>query len=147
MRFLASEAGRPAVDALAVIPTTAPLRQPEDIEACIQELLRTDADVVLSLRPAVRNPYYNMVVLENGYARYAIDRGQVIRRRQDAPAVYDITTVAYVLRPAFLLRARAIFDGKVRGVLVPSERALDIDSAWDLHLAELILADAARSRS
>lgn len=50
-----------------------------------------------------------------------------IYRRQDAPAVYDMATVAYAARPEFILKAGSMFDSKVKAVIIPAERTIDID--------------------
>ena len=63
-------------------------------------------------------------------------------RRQDAPIVYDMTTVAYVLRPNFILQKKNIFDGKVKSVVVPKQRAVDIDDIYDFKMAEIIFTGA-----
>jgi N-acylneuraminate cytidylyltransferase len=63
----------------------------------------------------------------------------IISRRQDAPAVFDMATVAYVARPEFILSGRSLFEGVVRAVQVPSERAIDIDTLMDFRLAEFLL--------
>ena len=63
-----------------------------------------------------------------------------IHRRQDAPLVYDMTTVAYVTRPHFVLNSDSVFDGKVKAVVIPSERALDIDTELDFMFAEYLLS-------
>jgi len=54
--------------------------------------------------------------------------------------VYDVTTVAYAARPDFVLGAKSIFDGKVKAVVVPAERALDIDTEIDFQFAEFLLS-------
>ena len=61
-------------------------------------------------------------------------------RRQDAPVVYDISTICYVARPEFVMTAGRMFDGRVRQVVVPSERALDIDTPLDFRMAELLVS-------
>ena len=53
--------------------------------------------------------------------------------------VYDITTVAYAARPEFVLNATSIFEGNVKTVEVPAERALDIDTELDFRFAEFFL--------
>ena len=129
------------IEVLVCVPPTSPLRAVEDVDACVDLLLQTDADLVCTVRPAHRNPYYNMVVLDDqGYARLAVTPSGAIHRRQDAPFMYDMTTVAYAVRPEFLLRATSIFEGKVKSVLVPDERALDIDTELDLKFAEFLLS-------
>ena len=134
----------PPPDVLVSVPATAPLRAVEDVDACIRTLLESDADIVLTVAESARSPYFNMVALdEHGYARVVVEPSERrITRRQDAPATYDITTVAYAMRPAYVMRAERLFDGKVRTVLVPPERALDIDTELDLTIAGLLLANA-----
>ena len=61
---------------------------------------------------------------------------EVISRRQDCPKTYDITTIAYALRPSFVLNKNSIFEGRVRQVIVPKERSIDIDTLLDFEIAE-----------
>ena len=130
-------------DVFVSIPCTAPLRVAEDVDHCVRLLCSTDADIVITVSKAARSPYFNMVVLDDdGNARLVIDPSQAINRRQDAPMVWDMTTVAYAARPDFILHASGVFDGKVRAVTVPQERALDIDTEWDFRLAECILGQS-----
>lgn len=131
---------RRQLDALVSIPTTAPLRAVEDVELCVRTLLESDADIVITVTPARRSPYFNMVTLENGYARLVNQRpAGGVHRRQDAPTVYDITTVAYAARRGYILSATHALQGKVRAVVVPESRALDIDTEMDLKIAEFLL--------
>jgi N-acylneuraminate cytidylyltransferase len=134
------EAGR-ETDLFLSVPTTAPLRLPVDLERALDPLRSTDADFVVTVQAAAHNPYFNMLTIdENGYARRALSLDKPVARRQDAPVMYDITTVAYATRPAYVLRAQGMFDGKLKAVVVPSERALDIDTEYDLSLAEFLLS-------
>lgn len=129
---------RPEV--LVNIPPTSPLRLPADISACWRQLCGTDADVVITVREAARNPYYNMVFLdEAGLARLVIPPTVEMHQRQGAPAVFDITTVAYAARTSHVLARDSIFAGKVRAVSVPVERSLDIDTEYDWLVAEALI--------
>ncbi|UCC53538.1 MAG: acylneuraminate cytidylyltransferase family protein [Anaerolineaceae bacterium] len=123
------------------IPPTSPLRAVENVDACIQELLETDADLVITVKPADRNPYFNMVMLDaEGWAHLVIPMNKEFHHRQTAPQVYDMTTVAYAARPEFVLQTKSMFEGKVRTVVVPLEQAVDIDSELDLKFAEFLLS-------
>lgn len=127
------------VDVLVSVPATSPLRQNIDVANCLERLLSTDADVVISVAAPYRNPYFNMVRLDrDGNARLIMD-GSGVTRRQDAPPVFDITTVAYAVRVPFLLSCDRLWDGKVKTVEVPVERSLDIDTLGDFELAEFHL--------
>lgn len=143
IQTLEASPGVPKIDVFVCIPTTSPLRTIGDVEACLQMLLDTDADVVMTVTPAQRNPFFNMVIVnEAGYARPAIVSERSVVNRQQAPPAFDVTTVAYAARPNFILSASSLFEGRVRTVLVPSERALDLDTEWDWRIAEWLLSQA-----
>ena len=128
-------------DALIVVPATAPLRTVEDLERCLDEYEKGGTDMVITVTDANRSPYFNMVkVLSDGAVGLVIPPEGSITRRQDAPVVYDMTTVAYVARPEFVMTSNGTFEGKVRHVHIPAERALDIDTALDFKIAECLIA-------
>lgn len=128
-------------DALIVVPVTAPLRAVEDLERCLDEYEKDGADVVITVTDAHRSPYFNMVKTQiDGYTSLVIPPETAVSRRQDVPVVYDMTTVGYVARPDFVMDRNGIFDGKVRHVRVPAERALDIDTLLDFRIAECLVA-------
>ena len=121
------------------IPTTSPLRSLLDIENCINLYLKEKPDAVITVTAANRNPYFNMVQQdEHGFSVLVCQNENHVFNRQQAPEVFDITTVAYVLRPEFVLNHNTIFDGTLRHVVVPHERAIDIDNQFDFDLAEFI---------
>jgi N-acylneuraminate cytidylyltransferase len=62
-----------------------------------------------------------------------------VSRRQDAPKVYDITTVCYVGSSKYVMNSSSLFEGKVGAIEVPRERALDIDTELDLEVSRIIL--------
>lgn len=126
-------------DRFVSLPATSPLRAVEDVERCISSL-DNETDVVVSVKEAQRSPYFNMVVVGNdGFSRLAIEPKRPITRRQEAPAIYDMTTVCYVTRPKFILNNDSIFKGKVRSVIIPESRGLDIDNPLDFQLAEYLV--------
>ena len=140
IRALHEGKNKSTMDIFVSVPPTAPLRQTQDVDSCIRALIGSDADMVITVKPSERNPYFNMVILnEAGHARLVIPPKKFIHQRQAAPAVYDMTTVAYAGRPDFILNAGSIFEGKVRAVIVPPDRALDIDSELDFKIAECLL--------
>ena len=127
-------------DAMLSVPATAPLRSRADLENCLDEYEKGDVDVVITVTQAHRSPYFNMVK-ENadGTVGLVIPPQTAITRRQDSPAVFDMATVAYVVRPEFVFSNNSIFQGRVRAVQVPSKRAIDIDTFLDFQIAEYLL--------
>jgi N-acylneuraminate cytidylyltransferase len=133
-------------DVMVSIPTTAPLRLPLDIENCLDEYEKGDADMVITVTDAHRSPYFNMVK-ENadGTVGLVIPPQNAVTRRQDAPTVYDMATVAYVVSPEFVMTHQSPFEGRVRAVHVPLERAIDIDTLMDFRVAESLMAERERA--
>jgi N-acylneuraminate cytidylyltransferase len=127
-------------DALIVVPATAPLRAVPDLERCLAEYEKGEVDMVITVTDAHRSPYFNMVrTHDDGSVGLVIPPTSTVVRRQDAPTVYDMTTVAYVAKPEFVMTRNGIFEGKVRSVHVPVERALDIDTPLDFSIAECLI--------
>ena len=129
------------LDIFVSIPPTAPLRTVEDVDKCIETYLTNDVDAIITVKNAAHHPSFNMVMIdENNYTRLVLPPDKPIIRSQDAPPVYDMLTVAYVAKPEFILEADSLFDGRVKSVLVPEERALDIDTETDFKLAEYMVS-------
>jgi N-acylneuraminate cytidylyltransferase len=128
--------------ALVSVPTTAPLRLPEDISGCIRVFQATEADLALITSIAGHNPYFNMVELgEDEPLKVPMLSANASARRQDAPVVHEITTVAYVARSQYVLNCESLFDGKVHQFESPSERAIDVDTELDLKIASILLGE------
>jgi N-acylneuraminate cytidylyltransferase len=129
-------------DVFVSVPAVAPLRSPEDIDACVNKLVSTDADTVFTVVKTTRSPFFNMVTLDaQANVRIAVPLDSTITRRQDAPSCWDITPLCYASRPDSILKYDTLFGGVVKAVEVPVERAFDIDTPWDFRLTELIYND------
>jgi CMP-N-acetylneuraminic acid synthetase len=126
-------------DTFVSLPATSPLRSVEDVECCIAAL-DGQTDIVVTVKKAGNNPYFNMLKRDAlGFSKLVIASDQVITRRQDAPEVFDMTTVAYVTRPEFIRTHKSLFDGRMKSIVIPDERAVDIDTPVDFLVAEALL--------
>lgn len=127
-------------EVMVSIPTTAPLRLASDIDNCLDLYEKGDTDIVITVTDAHRSPYFNMVTANaDGTVDLLIPPQSTIIRRQDAPPVYDMATVCYVAKPEFVMTHNATFEGRVRAVHVPADRAIDIDTLLDFQIAENLL--------
>lgn len=137
--------GPDACDVLLSVPATSPFRAVADVSACLKALLDDPkADTAVTLTPSPTNPYFNMVRrAADGSLQLAAKPDAPIQRRQDAPPVYNLTTVAYAVRSDHLLKTDSLFGGRVVGAVVPAERALDIDTELDWAFAEFLYARGA----
>jgi CMP-N-acetylneuraminic acid synthetase len=122
------------------LPATSPLRSVKDVESAIYKRSDIGADICIAITPAGRSPYFNMVKKSsNNLIELVSKPANSISRRQDAPEVFDITTVVYVANVEFIMKNNNLFDGVVTSIEVPKHRAVDIDDMYDFNFAESIL--------
>ncbi len=119
------------------LPTTSPLRIESDIKKCL-DALNNKIDIVITATESKRSPWFNMTTIDsNGLTKLVINDGSYVRR-QDTPNCFDLSTVAYVSTPKFILKNNRIWEGNVATVLIPPERAIDIDNQLDLDFARFL---------
>jgi N-acylneuraminate cytidylyltransferase/CMP-N,N'-diacetyllegionaminic acid synthase len=128
------------IDVLVDLDTGVPLRQPADITACVEKLLKGAAEVVVTAYEAERNPYFNMVELdENNEARMVKASAKPIACRQAAPIVYGLSPAVYAIRREALWKYEHWSQARLQIHVIPRERALDIDSEIDFFLVECLM--------
>ncbi len=126
-------------DRFLSLPCTSPLRIVDDVDKCL-DALDKESEMIITMTEANRSPWFNMVsVNSEKYVNVILKDSNQIYCRQKAPVVFDMTTVAYVTRPDFIIKNNSIWDGRVRGVIIPKERSIDIDDAFDFSIAEYLM--------
>lgn len=121
------------------LPATSPLRAPADVDAAVERFAAGGCDIVFGISPAHRSPWLNMVTQDADGLIDLVIKGHGAVRRQDVPPVFDITTCVYVGAVDYIAGCQALMEGRVAATEIPVDRALDIDTPYDLHLADLLL--------
>lgn len=116
---------------------TAPLRTVSDIKNIIEKHSEGSWDVTFSVTDARKNPYFNMVKLdEDGSAKLVISSN--FTARQQAPVLYDMNASLYVYKPKFLKSGKHLFDGRCCAVKMMDTAVLDLDNENDFELMQVI---------
>lgn len=124
------------------LPPTSPLRASDDINLAYNHFLKNEFDIVIAVTKSKRHPMFNMVKIDDkGLVDLLLNSNKGVFRRQDAPIAFDITTSVYVAKSEYVLNATSLFEGRIGAIEVPEERAIDIDTEFDLYLASLIIRD------
>lgn len=126
-------------DVVVDLDITSPLRKVENIKNAIdRKMLRNDVDVVYSVAPSRRNPYFNMVKEENGFFCKAIPSS--FTTRQEAPVFYDMNASIYAYSPEALKTKDqpTFFNDHCDAVVMQDTGILDIDSEEDYELMQVI---------
>jgi len=118
---------------------TSPLRLVEDIVQSVQLFEENlDADNLITGAPSRRNPYFNLVEVNQGYASLSKKLEKAIVRRQDAPKCYDMNASIYIWRRETLLNSTSVFLAKTLLYEMPEERSIDIDSELDFEFVSFL---------
>jgi len=128
-------------DYVVLLQPTSPLRTSEDIEQAMKLASSQRADSVLSVTPVAHHPYRMKLLDTEGRIkdfRRAPQRGI---QRQNLPPVYGLNGAIYLVKRRPFLQHRTWFGARTYAYVMEQERSLDIDTPWDLRLAELILKD------
>ena len=126
-------------DMVVDLDITSPLRTVQDIKNAIdRKKQRNDVDVVYSVAPSRRNPYFNMVKEENGFFCKAIPSN--FTTRQEAPVFYDMNASIYAYSPDALRNKEhsTFFNSGCDAVVMKDTGILDIDSEEDYELMQVI---------
>jgi D-3-phosphoglycerate dehydrogenase / 2-oxoglutarate reductase len=129
-------------DAVCVLQPTSPLREPEDIDGAIALMERTGADSVIA--------FVDVGEKQPARMKFVADDGRVIdppfaelfegQPRQQLPHVYLREGSIYLTRTAVLMEQHSFKGRDCRAWIVPEERACNIDTPFDLFIAEQLLA-------
>jgi N-acylneuraminate cytidylyltransferase len=138
----AAEAITGSATAFLDLDCTSPLRLAEDIGAALALFAEKRPDMVMSCCEARKNPYFNLVEPDATGALHVSKPlpGGVVARQQ-APVVYEHAASTYVVAPDYLRRAGGLWEGRVIPYLMPPDRCVDIDSAFDFKWVEYLLKE------
>jgi CMP-N,N'-diacetyllegionaminic acid synthase len=128
-------------DAVLVLQPTNPLRLAEDIDGAIELLEASGADSVISfVDVGEKHPARMKFVSAAGRVSnppFAEEfEGQ---RRQDLPKIYLREGSIYLTRRAILMEHNSVQGRDCRAWIIPQERYCNIDTPFDLFMAEQML--------
>ena len=126
---------------VVLLQPTSPFRLPEDFSRALQ-IMNQDSNAigVVSVSTPTFNPRVVCVEEKNGYLDWAFDR-KMYTRRQEAEPVFRINGMLYIWRRDYLMDCSVdqLYASPHRVLVVPEERALDIDSLHDFQVGEALL--------
>lgn len=134
-------------ETLVSVPTTAPLRQTDDILNCLALFEKVKPDLVVTSAPSPHNPYFNLFQhFESGEVKVPMLKSENSFRRQNVPQVNFITPICYVAKSSYVMNCQNLYEGTVRDFSVDPERAVDIDTLVDFEFAEFLLSKREKRR-
>jgi CMP-N,N'-diacetyllegionaminic acid synthase len=134
-------------DMVVLLQPTSPLRRGEHIDAAVAWLERVRGDSVVSVVavPHQFNPTSVMRV-EEGLLKPFLD-GPSVTRRQDKPQLFARNGPAVLAVHTRVIEGGSLYGDQSWPLLMTAEESLDIDTLWDLRLAESIIAARVNANS
>ena len=121
------------------LDVTSPLRSLTDIKNAISKFINSKSNNLITLCESRKNPYFNMVEIIKKVPNLVINSRKTIRRRQDAPKIYDMNASIYLWKRKFLMKSDNLFSKKTMYYLMPVNRSIDIDNINDFKLVKFYL--------
>lgn len=127
-------------DIIVDLDPTAPLRKIKFIEEAYSMLVENNLMSIYSVCKARKNPYYNMVELDENQVPYISKKpDKPLLRRQDAKIVYEVNASIYVYNRDFIMSSDSIQSPRTMIYEMPEEYSVDIDREIDYKYIEFLL--------
>jgi len=129
-------------DLVVLLQATSPFRTGQDIDTTIEALADNQAESAITVTPLNKPPEYALT-LEAGIwmtpwsEQPGWDAYQ--SRRQDLPPAYSPNGAVYATPVALLRERETLYARRTAVNVMPQERSIDIDTAFDLQIARAIL--------
>lgn len=125
-------------DIIIDLDPTAPLRKQRYLDEAFDKFLKSEANNLYSVCKSHKNPYFNMVELdEKGYAH--LSKHSTAVARQKAPEVYSINASIYIYNRDFLIEKTILHSDKTIVYEMPEIASVDIDREIDFLFIEFLL--------
>jgi len=125
-------------DAVVLIQPTSPLVKPEDIDACVELILKEDLDSVETVFEVgtIFHPYRVRHIDQNGFTKFFMPKERAESMKTgNWPKIYAVDAV-FCFKPDTLYKYGTLQGEKSKSIIIPRSRACDIDDPADIILAE-----------
>ncbi len=127
-------------DTVALLQPTSPLSSAEDIRKAYRIMEKKQADAVVSVCEAAYPPLWCNTLPEDGCMN-GFSRPETEVPRQELECYYQTNGAIYVVTVSALLKdgGLALYGPNSYAYIMPRERSVDIDGAFDFLIAEALL--------
>lgn len=130
-------------DYIVLLQPTSPLRTSHDINEAIKIALENQADSVVSLSTCSTHPFWTKQISEQNkvvdFKQFNKNKDFAYLQRQVLPKAYNVNGAIYVIKSSYFLETNLYYSENTYAYIMPQERALDVDTYVDIHMAELLI--------
>lgn len=126
-------------DYVVLLQPTSPLRKSEDIDECIMMCVNNNLHSCVSVSETDKSPYWMYTMNENYTLNKILSHDSSISQRQLLPKAYYLNGAVYVADIRWIIKSKKFESANTFAYVMPKERSIDIDTIFDLKLAEYLL--------
>jgi N-acylneuraminate cytidylyltransferase len=124
-------------DLVFLLQPTSPFRNDDDWSAIISAY-NDSLDMVVSVKESKENPYFTLFEESKEGYLFKSKQGN-FTSRQECPPVYSYNGSMYLIKVKSLLEKKINEFRKIKKIIMPEERSVDIDTMADWAIAEFYL--------
>ena len=108
------------------------------------EICAAGAPSCVTICESAKSPHWMFYRSPVGQLSHIVAPPAGVHRRQDLPTAYVVNGAVYVVAVDWFRRERSFLTPETQSVVMPAERSLDIDTAVDFAVAEIIMNQVAK---
>lgn len=130
-------------DLIIELMCTNPLKNVQDIDACINKMISTEADSVIAVHELDdHHPARIKKIVQDKIRDFAVKEPNEARRQDLTPKAYIRSGSIYCMKRDYLMQNDQRYGGSnSRPYILPTDRAVNIDSEIDFYIAEKLIRD------
>lgn len=122
---------------LLLLQPTSPLRTSEDVREAFALTRNGECQAVVAVTEPSQHPMLAKTLDQDGFLHPIFHHGA--GRRQDLPRAYQPNGAIYWIKTDTLVREHSFYPERTKAYVMPAERSIDIDTAYDLELARFLV--------
>jgi N-acylneuraminate cytidylyltransferase/CMP-N,N'-diacetyllegionaminic acid synthase len=129
-------------DFIVLLQPTSPLRTSSHIDEAIEQLIKLNADAIISVTEVDHSPLWCNILPKSLSMENFISEDVKHKRSQDLPKFYRLNGAIYICKTKKLIEENTFFLKKnVYAYIMDKKSSIDIDEELDFKLAEIILKE------
>lgn len=133
-------------DTIMLLQPTSPLRNPEDIKMCFEQMEKKSAKAILSVTEVEHSPLWCNTLNEDLCMDCFHNEKYKDLPRQMLPVFYRLNGAIYLIKVEEL-QAERMFRDRCYAYIMPRERSLDIDTELDFGMVEFLYLQKSKAEN
>ncbi len=128
-------------DYVILLQPTSPLRLSSDIDGAIKRCAESGATTCVGLTPVNHSPYWMFRVEKSGIIKQMFPNVSVSHQSNPSAEILMLNGAIFVCRAKHLLEGGKFVEPDTIAWIMPRERSIDIDTEFDLIMADVMLKE------